>query len=416
MQKKANIIDIVSWQSIHEILLSDHYSRIHHFKEYDVWKMWASNCVTQFLGGDPGDECGRMTRFMEQSTAALDWTSTFQKPLVLIFEDMLPHQSLVCIHHWLRSKSLDIENIIFLNNHQTGMAEWYERWKTLHHEPGFKILEWPFTQSTLCINYMHLPDFCLPDGDWIKISRSGSIKKLFSFYGGRHHGFMDKFYAMLRCLEFNDSAVVDYASTWLSPEITEQYLEHVTDYKDQSTVERLMHVYHNHRTSTNEFYNPRLDPYLKAHQKPKDLHKHEYTMSTITYQDLQWQIDKECFLSVIRETLLDQPYGIITEKTYRAFLHYTFPVPLTYRSAECLESLGYRLPHDIIDYNYTNEPRFQTRIEDAIRQVEKIQKNMNYDDMNEYWDNNWSMLHHNALNTKFLFDNAYSVFHTGKLS
>jgi len=402
-------IEKISWSEIsHLFRSSNNNGHVRKTPSYDILKMWASQCMTQYQGGDPGDECGRMQRFMETSTE-IDWSSTFQKPLVLIYEDMIDHRHLICIHHWLRSKALDIENIILLNNHHIGMAQWYEQWKLLHHEPGFHVVEWPFVQSTVTIEKMRLPEFRLPDLDFIRQQKSHRIRKLFSFYGGRHNIYIDKFYAMLKCLEFGESAVVDTASYWMDPSTMSQYLEYVTDYCDQAEVVKLMEIYHTYRSESNDFVNPALDPYLIQHQKCQSLMQPnvEYWSPSITYQDLQWAIDRECFVSVIRETLMDQPYDILTEKTYRAFLHYTVPMPLTYQSADNLQSLGYRLPWDLIDYSYTQEPRYRLRVQKAMDQLRMIQTKMSHEDMNRYWNDNLDLLHHNATTTAEKFNQTY---------
>jgi hypothetical protein len=400
-------LDQITWQDNAHLMTLSMCGQYKKGKTYDTFKMWASQCMTQYQGGNPGDQCGRMQRWMDESSSHVDWTLTFDRPLLLMYEDMITRDHLVCIHNWLRSKCLDIENIIVLNNHHVGISDWWEQWKKLHHEPGFRILEWSFIQGMYTIEKLQWPAFQLPELHWIQEQRAGSISKVFSFFGGRHSAFIDKFYPLLKCLEFGNHAVVDLVTEWPDRSTIMQYLEYVTDYQDQTEVENLLSIYDQHCGPDNVFVNSALEPYLVNYQKPQSLNKVEWTAIGPTFNDIQWAINQNCFVSVIRETLNDQPYDTITEKTFQCMLHYMVPMPLNYGSVNNLERMGFRLPHDLIDYGYSQEPQYRRRVQLVMQQIQQLQQRMTFADMNNYWNTHIDLFHHNAQTVVRLLDCAY---------
>ena len=71
------------------------------------------------------------------------------------------------------------------------------------------------------------------------------------------------------------------------------------------------------------------------------------------------------FFTVVRETVMQQPYACIGEKTLRAFYYGQAVIPITYRSTEYLRKLGFQFIPEL-DVDFDQEKNFAVRMSRMI--------------------------------------------------
>jgi hypothetical protein len=106
------------------------------------------------------------------------------------------------------------------------------------------------------------------------------------------------------------------------------------------------------------------------------VHKNQYSYPRQMYQSL---------IELITETSTDIPF--ITEKTYRAIVFKKPFIVLGYPGIHrYLESIGYKLPRDVIDYSFDDQPDVNLRIDMIARELKRL-SSLNLAELNDKMKN-----------------------------
>lgn len=306
-----------------------------------------------------------------------DWSISFSTPVAIIYDDVITSEILVILHRWLRRKCADVENIHLITTHHIGISDWWNSWCQINHEKSFQITELFFTAALAAKKYFK--NFIeLPKIDFYK--KNKKISKMFSFYGGTY-ATLEREYLILKMLEFKDSASIDFFAKFSPKNNILDYVEQITYYKNQKECDYISRAYNIH-----------IDNYYLNSEQNISRVKDE----TINFNGYQWSIDKNCWASVIRETINDSQFCTLTEKTLRAFLHHTVVIPIGVNSVSNLENLGFWFPRDIIDYSYEREPIFSNRVNQISKMLTELINTYSYDQLENYYAKNLQKFQHNA--------------------
>lgn len=320
----------------------------------------------------------------------IDFAITFGQKAAILYDEVLPSEILILIHAWLRTKSCNIQNIVLLTTHHSGTRHWWKEWCCFTGEKSFEVVELAYKNSRQARCYMIT---AMPDSNFFLTQKN--IEYFFSFYGGGY-ATTERCYLTLRMLELNEYGFVDFIGKFLPRQEILDYAEHITYYTDQTEIELLATQYDRFIVDFKLQNNPLLfDAGKKFQNEP-------------LYGNFQWNIDKHCFASVIRETLIDQQYSCITEKTLRTFLHHLVAIPTCYCAVEELESKGFWFPHDIFDYSYQNKKIYSERVSLMIAAIKNTTAQMSLSELNLYYHKNIDKFDNNA-------ELAYNLLNTNKL-
>jgi hypothetical protein len=327
----------------------------------------------------------------------VDLSKSFNSPLGIVYDEVLPIEILIHIHEWLRTKCIDIENIILITTHHCGVRAWWKQWCNMHHQKSFSIVELTFKYWDHIKynndNYID-PDIAETSLSEYQIAKEKNIHYYFSIYGGTRPN-LERMYIILKLLELRDVGVVEYLGEFLSKQDIINYVEHITYFKNQSEVDQLSEIY---------------DRYIIDNR----LIKQELCFSTDHvpanddfFNRYQYNIDKHCFAGIVRETMDFSPYSTITEKTLRAFLHNLAVMPIGYNSVSVLEDQGFWFPHDVIDYSYQTIQDPAQRMSTIVNEIKKMTQQFSIQDLNDYYQQN---LHHFYHNTKLVYNFLQTSF------
>lgn len=308
---------------------------------------------------------------LEDIFKKIDLTITFTKKLPIFYDEIIPVEILVHLHRWLRTKCCNIENITLMTSHHIGIQHWWYNWCELNAEKSFEIIEGRPADAYYSKDYSVDR---LPDTEFFLSQKN--IQLFFSFYGGSYAS-VERCYLTLRMLELHKCGFIDFLGDFLPKEKILSYAEHITYYTDQLQITALENLYDqfivDFKLQNNSLLS--VDTNKKIPYEP-------------IYGDFQWNIDRHCFATVIRETLIDQPYACLTEKTLRTFLHHLIAIPTGYQAVADLESLGFWFPHDIMDYSYQTKKLYNERISLMIQAIKNITKKMSIDEFTQYYYKN----------------------------
>jgi hypothetical protein len=304
---------------------------------------------------------------------SFDLTLSFNEKIVFVYDEFLTIEIFTAIHTWFSKQSCNIENIVFITTHTTGLTEWYRKYSELHATEGFKIVEAVWL-SLILWNETRLETFTMPPADII----FKDIKYYFSYYGGTRTSPEQDVLTSLVCTRA-DYGCIEYLGGFGSTmDKFDSYLEQLTNFKDRAIIDQLIDI--------------RNNTILTARDD-------SIWCEDFTYTGAQWQIDKQSACQIIRETVTNIPFNIVTEKTFRVFLHFQIPLPLSgLNSVEQLEKLGFKFCHDLIDYSYQYEPNFVKRVSGALKQIDKLVNKYSTNDLREYIIKNKDIFWHNYNN------------------
>jgi hypothetical protein len=320
---------------------------------------------------------------LDEMFSGWDWSKSFDRAQILVYDEVLPSELLPMLHQWLRRKCADIENIQLILTHHAGAESWWQEWCELNHTQSFKIRELSFLSRPAAT-----PDLLslLSGKHGVRKDKSFFIKnkkinKIFSYYGGSYVS-REREYLFLKFYKFRHQAIIDFlASIVASKDEILSYVENITYFKNQVEIDNVSAAYDSFMCSKPDAYH---DDLSRA-KKNED----------INFNAFQWQIDSQCFASVVRETINSDRYSCVTEKTIRAFLHHCVVIPLGYRSVEELEKKGFWFPHDIIDFSYQFESIFAYRINQLTNILDVLVKHP-ASELQEYYAQNIDRFEHNA--------------------
>jgi hypothetical protein len=240
-------------------------------------------------------------------------------------------------------QSTNIENIELWTPLTFGVEEWYKKWCELYCEKGFKIVE--KDSDYRCWN-LWIENKINFDVDKVFEEKANSLQYLFTYWGGSY-SLIDRDLLYLNMLNFDDHALIDYQGKVKDLKKVLDYAEETSYFVDQPFVENIENNFYKKTKPVNQRINQNVD----------------YAFNELfDCKGIQWHCDKLALGSVIRETINTEPYIHSTEKTWRCFYHLCIPFPISYRSVEHLQKLGFQFPHDVIDYSYCDIPLFKDRI------------------------------------------------------
>lgn len=318
---------------------------------------------------------------LEKMFGSYDWQKSFETPQVLIFDAQIFPALLEYTHNWLRTKCLDIENVHLVTTHHRGIHKYWKRWKEFHQCKSFQIKEYLITDTTNEKCLWHQKAGSNPPLDFF--TENKEITCSFSYYGGGWQN-DERDYLALRMLEFADTAEIDYLASFSSKENILAYTENITYFKDQIQVDYISEAY-------DKYVGP--DGKLSVDKRFSSSSK-QY--EEINYSGTQWEIDRHCFASIVRETNNSTHYSCLTEKTLRAFMHHQVVIPLGFEAISELENLGFWFPHDIIDYSYQSKPIFVDRVNGAVSVMRDLLATHTFPQLQQYYLDNQDKFQYNA--------------------
>lgn len=325
---------------------------------------------------------------LEELFKDVNWATSFEIPMTIVYDEALTPEILIAIHQWLRTKCADIENINLITTHHCGLARWWKQWCVACHEKSFSVVEFSYGYSEFITSrdtWIKIPP--MPADDYVPLHKD--IQYHFSYYGGTYP-VDDRLYMLLRILKLRDHGIVEYIGYIPDKEEILNYAENITYFKNQKIINDLSEVYD--------------QCIINNHLIKQDLNfKLDYSpvKNDMFFSGYQYITDSHCFANIIRETINFHPYTTVSEKTLRSFMHHLVVVPTTYRSVDDLETQGFWFPHNLIDYTYQYETDHATRFELLINSVKQMIDKFSIDDLNRYYRENLTHFHHN---TKLVYD------------
>ena len=322
-----------------------------------------------------------------------DWTKSFDRQQVIILDDVVTSEILVLWHKWLRKKCADIENIVLVTTHHTGIKTWWQRWCAVNQEKSFAIQELFFLSrpgSTPSLKSLYRdPDQFLHTLEFWSANKK--ITKLFSYWGGTYTT-SEREYLLLKILALREVGEIDFMAQISNKSDVLAYAENITYFKKQQDIDEIGQTYD--RLTTDKLF---VSDHA-SHQARKN--------EQIDFAGLQWTVDRCCWSTVVRETINSDRYACVTEKTLRAFLHHCVVIPVGYRAVEQLEQIGFWFPKDMVDYSYQHLDCFADRVDRLIKSLRMLSQRTLHDLQTHYLDNqhrfqyNAQLVHDLAMNNK----------------
>ena len=329
---------------------------------------------------------------LDQMFGNYDWTKSFSTPQRLVYDEAITSEILIAIHHWLRRQCADITNITLVTTHHLGIASWWKQYCSVMGQQSFSIQERLFTHADRFRQRWFDNITELPKRDWF--ANSKKIEQVFSYYGGTY-ATPERQYLVLTLLELSKVGSIDYLGKFESKDTVTAYSENINYYLDQAEIDQINELFDRHVSPSGT---------LVQQNMPAPGIKNE----PIGYQGIQWYTDSTCFASVVRETVVDDRYSCVTEKTLRAFLHHMVVIPVTFQGVKELERMGFWFPHDIFDYSYQTESRFAYRTKHMINSIKQLIANLSISDMQQYYNDNIDKFHANAK-LVHIYINDYTI-------
>lgn len=322
----------------------------------------------------------------------VDWQLGFEKKFFILYDDAILPENLIFLHYWLRNKCTNIENIFFLCTPQI-IKRWWTDWCHVMGEKSFKVIDiGPLTAAHRYIKCT------LP-----LENKSKSIKKHFSYYGGTISS-PQKNYILLEITEYYDYGYIDNLATILPKQQIIDQIEKISYFQSQQTIDNISRRYDEfvHDGKFNSNTPLTIEDSGRRIDEPVD------------QNGWQYQIDRQCFACVIRETFDYLPYPAFTEKTLRAFYHGCMPIPLGYRAVEELELYGFKFLHDFFDYGYQYEKDFFSRIKKMKHSLQKWIIDFPTDTLATLWSDNQEIFEHNSKHISTILQPDRIIYDSSK--
>lgn len=339
-------------------------------------------------GLDAKDKLCYLRDTCDKLLGKIDWTQSFNQHIYIIHDEVVNADLLIGLDAWLRHRACDISNISLVTTHDLGVSDWWQSYNNLMGQKSFRIQEELFFDSRRFRPlYFDTPQ-PLPDKTWLTENRV--IEKYFSYYGG-WYALSDRNIMTLMLSPWRDHGIMGSVGDFESRQTLLNFSEYVTGYMRQDFVERMADYYDRFVDAQCRYHaGTTLSGALPQQNEPFD------------FCGYQWQVDRRCFATIVRETHNDRLWPSVTEKTYRAFYHYTAAVPVGFKAVQQLESLGFWFPHDLIDYSYQHEKNFVYRMESMMTGFRDFMSAHTTADLNQYFVDNFDNFHHNAEMTYIL--------------
>jgi hypothetical protein len=312
---------------------------------------------------------------LDRLFSTVDWSRSFDHPLAIIYDEVLKPEALIEWHWWLRTNCADIKNIYLFLTHSIGSRSWWDNWCQVHHQKSFVLVDAlpsPKWINRIIVNNPGLPTNTTHQQVCDKIN---STNFYFSYFGGSGQPiqvnpaglvdpYVDRMYLTLEMLDYYQYALIDFASLPSNYANIEQYVEYITYFKDQDAVDRIK----------NQYYKFIANDQIKTRWQELGFASNDIYDPRFKFSGFEFQVNQQCFASVIRETLLDGCINTFTEKTCRPFFNYCMAIPTGYLAVEQLQQRGFWFPTDLIDYQYQYEQDFYQRIQLLKRSLTQLTK------------------------------------------
>ena len=332
---------------------------------------------------------------LELTFKNIDWANTFHTPHTIVIEETATSEHLMGMHNWLRRKCANIENITVVITGNTGVCDWWKSWCGVFREKSFRVIEWPFPYRTWNIDRGFAPSE-IPTTIGPK-----NLQYMFSCYGGSY-SIVDRCYLILKLCKFYSSSVIDYLGKFCTKQELLDYVEWKSYYSNQNEIDAIDNLYDQHIINQ-EYSKPSLPNLTIVKSKVNE---------AINWDGFQWAVDQKCFAAVVRETINDDVFPTVSEKTTRSFLHFCTVLPTGYNAVKDLETLGFWFPHDLIDYSYQSHASYIDRINGLCKNLEKLQTLLATGELQAYYDDNIEKYHHNALLVLDMYQDAEQQLNT----
>ena len=306
---------------------------------------------------------------LEQIFTGFDWSQGFEHNIVIIYDETFTPEIAQSLHYWLRTKCTRIENIhvICLDN---PAAQWWQRWCDVMHERSYRVVDVLHTVNA--DRYF--------SGQTPPLRDAQGIHRHFSYWGGSYPS-RSKNYLLMEISQYRPWAYVDNMGPLLPRQEILDYVENITYYQSQVTVDRIAQCY---------------DELVRDHQFLSNVQGTKKHDEPFDGRGLQWHIDQQCMACVVRETDDTLPYANITEKTLRAFWHGSMVIPISYQAVCDLERCGFQFAHDLFDYSYQHEPDFFRRVQALKRSLDRFIQQCPADRLPQLWHQHRRIWQHNA--------------------
>jgi len=312
--------------------------------------------------------------------------NSFYKKQIVISLESWTASMLMLLHDYLRSKSADIENFTVIIIGHPNIAKWWRSYCRLMAWSSFNILEvidFPFDGKPLVkISYQNWPSGFWNRHRWyddfksIDLTARDTLKYHFTYMAGTRPDCLDqgygKQYLALRMIDFEPKANVSLSWPLAKPDNILNWVDRATYWKNQ--------------TQTNEV----ISLYNKAARRGLDSLPQKNIIGSSA------KLYKKSFATVVRETVMDQPFGCYTEKTFRAFYFGQFVIPTTHLGVEDLERLGFWFDHELFDFDYQYERDFTRRIEALCTRLKTFVEQSSLDDLQWHQKRYHQQYQHNS--------------------
>ncbi len=299
---------------------------------------------------------------------------TFSEKIVVWYGEIITEEIIIIFHEYFRNNCCNIQNITFLTS-TSGLKTFYKNYCILNRSLQMDIVEIPMID--LITQY-------LSDLETKQINKS--LEKIFSFYGGTYETSPPtRTFLSLFLAQFKNFSSIEIMCKCCNVKNLEDWLEKETFFLNSSFVEKYQNL---HKTYIND------DLLLSEELKIKidDNKTYNERFGKGGYQEI---VDSRCLMTLVRETVNFQPFGYISEKTFRCFYNHTIPIPIDGKEIiSNLKSYGFWIDDHFFDYSYLQEDFFENKIEKLSSSIEKITK-ITYSDLNSYYNDNIKNFQHN---------------------
>jgi hypothetical protein len=305
--------------------------------------------------------------FLDSHIDSNSLLESFDKKLVFVYDEAITTEIFISIHNWFLKKCCNIKNILFVSTLALGLGVWYQKYLELFGQTGFMVVEVP-------LYTIWMPGVIDSYENLDKPNINKELSYYFDFYGGTY-GSLDRDFLVSLFLTHQSIGHVDYLGGFSSDtDKFDGYLEQLTNFCDRKVCDQLIE-------------NKKLLRIVSDRNIDKT-----QVGSNVAYNS---NIHSVSACQIIRETVDNQNFSILTEKTLKGFLNLQFIIPLGFQSIRHLENLGFLFAHDLIDYGYQEEPNFYKRALLVNEQVNKLKQRYSLKDLEQIILDRKAILMHN---------------------
>jgi hypothetical protein len=306
-------------------------------------------------------------KFLDDYIDSNSLLESFNRKIVFVYDETITTEIFISIHNWFLKKCCNIKNILFVSTHTLGLGEWYQKYLRLFGQTGFVVVEVP-------LYTFYMPGVINSYENLNKPHINKELKYYFDFYGGTY-GSLNRDFLVSLFLTHQSIGHVDYLGGFTNNTGKfDGYLEQLTNFCDRNACDQLVE-------------NKKLLQFASR----KNIDKMQL-VKNVAYNS---NVHSVSACQIIRETMDNQNFSILTEKTLKGFLNLQFIIPLGFQSIRHLENLGLLFDHDLIDYSYQEEPNFYKRAQLVSEQVGKLKQRYSLKDLEQLILDRKEILMHN---------------------